>query len=178
MLLQFGLPHTRLFFPTNYRLLVKSCTSILFYVQIGHRLLSVVAVPYMDIEQVSLIYRIFSRGISKSENNARQTDRRHHNISTGHIHSPDGSSVYPAQRITGTFRWWGTPQTRETQVFVYICWSADTTPRDKDCMYFCICRSVTNKLRVSTWTGAEEYCRAEAMGVILGVVDSMIVETK
>jgi len=42
----------------------------------------------------------------------------------------------------------------------------------------CICRLVTNNLCVSTWTGTEEYCRAEALGVILGVVDSTIVETK
>ena len=41
----------------------------------------------------------------------------------------------------------------------------------------CICRLVTNNLCVSTWAGTEEYCRTEAMGVILGVVDSKIVET-
>ena len=42
----------------------------------------------------------------------------------------------------------------------------------------CICRWVTKNLCVSTWTGTQEYCRAEAMGVILGVVDSTIAETK
>jgi len=42
----------------------------------------------------------------------------------------------------------------------------------------CICRLVTNNLCVSTWTGSEEYCRAEAMGVILGVVYSTIAEMK
>ena len=42
----------------------------------------------------------------------------------------------------------------------------------------CICRLVTNNLCVSTWTGTEEYCRAEAMGLIIGVLDSTIVETK
>jgi len=42
----------------------------------------------------------------------------------------------------------------------------------------CMCGLVTNNLYVSTWTGTEKYCRAEAMGVILGLVDSTIVETK
>jgi hypothetical protein len=42
----------------------------------------------------------------------------------------------------------------------------------------CICRLVTTNLCVSTWTCTEEYCRAEAMGVILGVVDSTIIDTK
>ena len=41
-----------------------------------------------------------------------------------------------------------------------------------------ICRFVTNNLCISTWTSAEEYGRAEAMCVILGVVDCTIVETK
>jgi len=36
----------------------------------------------------------------------------------------------------------------------------------------------TNNLCVSTWTGTEVYCRAEAMCVILGVDDSTSVETK
>jgi len=44
--------------------------------------------------------------------------------------------------------------------------------------YCCICRWVTNNLCVSTWTGTEGYCRMEAMGVILGVGDSTVVEKK
>jgi len=36
----------------------------------------------------------------------------------------------------------------------------------------------TNNLCVSTWTGTEVYCRAEAMGVILGVEDSTSIERK
>ena len=42
----------------------------------------------------------------------------------------------------------------------------------------CPCRLVTNNLCVSTWRGAEEYCRAEPMAVILGVVDSTVDEMK
>jgi len=42
----------------------------------------------------------------------------------------------------------------------------------------CICRWVANNSCVSTWTGTEEYCRTEAMGVIIGVVESTTVETK
>ena len=42
----------------------------------------------------------------------------------------------------------------------------------------CFSRLVTNSLYVPTWTGTEEYCRAEAMGVILGLIDSTIVEMK
>ena len=38
----------------------------------------------------------------------------------------------------------------------------------------CPCRLVTNNLCVSTWTVTEQYCRAEAMGVILGVGYSTI----
>jgi hypothetical protein len=38
----------------------------------------------------------------------------------------------------------------------------------------CPCRLVSNNLCVSTWTGTEQYCRAEAMGVILGVGYSTI----
>jgi len=53
--------------------------------------------------------------------------------------------------------------------------SAGISPNHAQCS---ICSLVTNNLCASTWTGTEEYCRAEAMNVILGVVDCTNVETK
>jgi len=54
-------------------------------------------------------------------------------------------------------------------------YSPDVTDISSLC---CISRFVTNNLCVFTWTGTDEYCRAEAMCVILGVVHSTVVETK
>jgi len=52
------------------------------------------------------------------------------------------------------------------------------TPGGPPVYLVCPCRLVTNNLCVSTWTGTEEYCRAEAMGVILVAGYSTIIETK
>jgi hypothetical protein len=64
-----------------------------------------------------------------------------------------------------------TPRTHYPTTWRYI-------PEERIPQVCCICSLVTDNLCVSTWTGTEEYCRAEAMGVILGVVDSTIFETK